>query len=235
MSTPDVDATPLRGISSMAMRNVLSAMMRCWQARGGTTFAVESVAGVVAARRVAAGEAFDVAIMAADPLDALAGDGHVDRSTITPLALSSTAVAVVAGAMRPDISSAAALRETLLAARSIGCSTGPSGEQLLQMFARWGLSTGLASRIVQAPPGVPVASLIARGEVTLGFQQLSELMHVPGVDIVGVVPADVLPPTVFSGAVCSTAQHASGARELLRYLASPACDEARRSNGMEAP
>lgn len=233
MPAADGDAVALRGISSMAMRKVLSAMGRSWQAQSGTTFDLESVGGVVAARRIAEGEAFDFAVLAADALDALASRGHVVARTCTPLARSPIAVAVAAGATRPDISTASALRDAVLAARSIGYSTGPSGDQLLRLFERWGIASTLVSRIIQASPGVPVGALIARGEVALGFQQLSELIDVPGVDVIGVLPAHVQAPTIFAGAVCAAAKHGAAARELLAHFASPAGDEARRSNGME--
>jgi len=233
MSVDDVDAVTLRGISSMAMRKVLSAMGRSWTARSGSRVDIESVGGVVAAGRVANGEAFDFTVLATDALARLAERGHVVAKTVTPLARSSSAVAIAAGAKPPDISTEFALKNAFLDARSIGYSTGPSGDQLLRLFERWGIASVLASRIVQASPGVPVAALVARGEVEIGFQQLSELVDVPGVDVVGTLPAHVQPPTAFAGAVCTAARHPAAARELLAFFASPAGDEARRSNGME--
>jgi len=219
----------------MAMRKVLSEMGRAWEARTRHILNIESVGGVVAARRVADGEAFDFAVLAAESLDAVARGGHVIASTCTPLARSSTAVAVAAGAKRPDIWTESALRDAVLGATGIGYSTGPSGDQLMRLFERWGIADTIASRIVQAPPGEPVAALVARGEAELGFQQLSEMMDVPGVDVVGVLPAHVQAPTVFAGAVCSVAKHPSAACDLLAFFASPAGDEARRRNGMDAP
>ncbi len=235
MPADDVDAVTLRGISSMAMRKALSAMGGSWAAQSGKRVDIESVGGVVAARRVADGEAFDFTGLAANALAALAVRGHVVAHTCTPLARSSTAVAVAAGATPPDITTESALRNALVGARSIGCSTGPSGDHLLRLFERWGIASVLAPRIVQASPGVPVAALVARGEVEIGLQQLSELLDVPGVDVVGSLPAHVQPPTIFAGAVCSVAKHASAACDLLAYFASPAGDEARRRNGMDPP
>src|SRR5690606_37393516 len=99
--------------------------------------------------------------------------------------------AVRAGAPRPDIGTGDALRAAVLAAPSIGYSTGPSGVALQALFARWGIADEVKQRTVQAPPGVPVGTLIARGEVALGFQQRSELIHVEGIDILGPLPADI--------------------------------------------
>src|SRR5687767_1913756 len=140
MSVIDDDSAALRGISSMAMRKVLSAIGQAWEARTRHVLNIESVGGVVAARRVADGEAFDFAVLAAESLDALARGGHVIASTCTPLARSSTAVAVAAGAKRPDISTASTLRDALLGARSIGYSTGPSGDRLMRLLDRWGIA-----------------------------------------------------------------------------------------------
>ena len=143
------------------------------------------------------------------------------------------AIAVAAGATRPDVSSESAIRDAVLRARSIGYSTGPSGEHLVRLFERWGIADSIAPRIVQAPPGVPVGTLVARGDVELGFQQLSELMHVPGVDVVGLLPPEIQVTTVFSAAVCTASSGPAAAGALLSFLASPEADAAKRRHGME--
>ena len=139
-----------------------------------------SVGGVDAARRVSDGEPFDFVVLAADAIEKLAAAGRVDPGSRTDLARSGVAIAVAAGASRPDIGTESALRDAVLHARSIGYSTGPSGTHLVRLFERWGIAEAIAPRIVQASPGVPVATLVARGEVELGFQQLSELMQRAG-------------------------------------------------------
>ena len=131
------------------------------------------------------------------------------------------------------IGNEAAVRDAILAARSIGYSTGPSGAHLTRLFERWGIAETIASRIVQAPPGVPVGALIARGEVELGFQQLSELMHLPGIDVIGALPPEIQVVTVFSAAACSACRQPDAARSLLAFLASPEADAAKRRQGME--
>lgn len=119
-------------------------------------------------------------------------------------------------------------------ASAIGYSTGPSGLALLQLLERWGIAAQVQSRMVQARPGVPVGSLVARGAVALGFQQLSELIHVPGIQIVGTLPQAVAIDTVFSGAVVATTQHAETVQRLLAFMASPAATEAKQRQGMAA-
>lgn len=226
-------ATTLSGISSMATRQVLAELAAEYRRRTAVEIAIEAVGGVDAARRVQAGEAFDIVFLAADAIDRLAAGGSVRPGSRVDLVRSPVAVAVRTGAPQPDIGSEAALREAVLSARTIGYSTGPSGTFLVGLFERWGVADQVRSRIVQAPPGVPVGSLVAKGEVELGFQQLSELLHLPGIDIVGTLPPAVAFITTFSGAICTVSQKVDDARALLADLASPAADAAKRRHGME--
>ena len=223
----------LTGISSMATRALLADLAEAWAAQGGGPLAIESVGGVDAARRVAEGEAFDLVVLALDAIDKLIAGGHAVAGTRADLVHSGVAVAVRAGAPRPDIGSEAALRQAVLAAATIGHSTGPSGTALLKLFERWGVLETLRPRIVQAPPGVPVGALVARGEVALGFQQLSELMHLPGIDLLGPMPAEVQIHTTFSAALCSRAVQPQAVRALLDWLRSPATATLKRRHGFE--
>jgi len=224
----------ITGISSMATCQFLAEAAAAWQQRGGAEVAIESVGGVDAAKRVQAGEPFDVVVLAADAIAKLAAAGHVVADSVVDLVRSGVAIAVPRGAPKPDISSEAALRAAVLSARTLGYSTGPSGVALQQLFARWGIADEIGARLVQAPPGVPVGSLVARGEVALGFQQLSELMHLDGIEVVGPMPEALQIVTTFSGAVGAASAQPSVARELLEYIRSPAVDATRRRHGMQA-
>ena len=224
----------LQGISSMATRQVLAELANAWQAKGGEPVQIESVGGVDAARRVQQGqEALDLVFLASDAIDKLQAAGRVVAGSKVNLVLSSTAVAVPASAAVPDISSEEAVRAAVLAAPSIGYSTGPSGVALQKMFERWGIAEAIQPRIVQAKPGIPVGSLVASGEVALGFQQLSELIHVSGIRIVGALPPAIAIDTVFSGAVVAGAAQADAAARLLAFMAAPEAAEAKRRQGME--
>ena len=223
----------LRGISSMATRQVLADLGAAFEQRTGCPVAIESVGGVDAAKRVAAGEAFDVVILASDAIDKLIAAGHLRAGSRVDLVRSGVAMAVRAGAPVPDVSSEAALQQAVRSARSISYSTGPSGVALAKLFERWGIAEQIAPRMVQAPPGVPVGSLVAKGEVALGFQQLSELLHVQGIQIVGPLPPAIQITTTFSAGVGVHSQQVDAARSLLAYLASPAAAEAKRKQGME--
>jgi molybdate transport system substrate-binding protein len=195
--------------------------------------AIESVGGVDAARRVAAGEAFDVVFLASDAIDKLIASGQVLPGSRVDLVRSGVALAVRTGAPRPDISSEDAVREAVLAARSLSYSTGPSGVALAQLFDRWGIAAQIKERIVVPPPGVPVGTLVAQGRVELGFQQLSELMHLPGIDVLGPLPPAIQIVTTFSGGVCAASRQPEAVRALLAYLASPATAETKRRHDME--
>ncbi|HZN47576.1 MAG TPA: substrate-binding domain-containing protein [Ramlibacter sp.] len=226
-------ATALQGISSMATRQVLGELAQAWEQRSGQPVQVESVGGVDAARRVAAGEAFDFVVLASDAIDKLVASGQAVAGSRVDLVESGVAVAVQAGAPRPDIGSEDALRRAVLAAASVGYSTGPSGVALVKLFERWGIAQELQGRLVQAPPGVPVGALVARGEVALGFQQLSELIHLEGITVVGPMPLAVQIKTIFSGALCTASTQPDAVRAMLAFMAAPEADAAKRRNGME--
>ena len=216
----------------MATRQVLADVARAWQQAGGEV-GFESVGGVEAARRAQDGETFDVVVLDATAIDKLVAAGRIIGNSKTDLARSAVAIAVRAGAPRPAIDTQAALREAVLSARTIGYSTGPSGVALQKLFERWGLAQATSPRVVQAPAGVPVGTLIARGDVELGFQQLSELMHLEGVDVIGPMPPGLEIVTTFSGGVCTQSTRADAARALLEFIRSPAADEAKRRYGMQ--
>lgn len=223
----------IKGISSMATRQVLRELSAVYQRRAGCIVKIEAAGGVDAARRVQAGETFDVVFLASDALDKLIASGRVSAGSKVDLFNSDVAVAVRAGATRPDMGSEDALRQTVLAARTIGYSTGPSGVALIRLFERWGIAADIKDRIVQAPPGVPVGTLLARGEVELAFQQLSELLHVEGIEVIGPLPGAIQITTTFSGGVCAGSRQAGTVRSLLEFMASPEAAEAKRRHGME--
>lgn len=224
----------ITGISSMATRPLLAELTAAYaQKHPGVDVAIESIGGVDAAKRVAAGEAFDVVVLAADAIDKLLAAGRVREGSKVDLVHSVVAVAVKAGAPRPDIGSEAAVRQAVLAAPTLGYSTGPSGVALGRLFERWGIAAQIAPRLVTAPPGVPVGALVARGEVALGFQQLSELMHLDGIDVLGPLPAEIQITTTFSAAICTASTQPDAARALLAFLASPEVAPIKQRHGME--
>jgi molybdate transport system substrate-binding protein len=226
-------SAPLTGISSMATSHLLADLSAAYQQRSGCVVEIQATGGVDAARRVQAGEPFDAVFLASDAIDKLIAAGRVVAGSKVDLVDSGVAAAVKAGAPKPDISSEDALRRAVLAAPSIGYSTGPSGVALVQLFERWGISAQIKDRLVQAPAGTPVGSFVARGEVALGFQQLGELIHLDGIDVIGSLPDSIQIITTFSGGICMASPQAGAARQMLEFMASADAVEAKRRNGME--
>jgi len=223
---------PLLGISSMAPRRVLADLSQLWQARTGRPVVIEAVGGVEAAQRVKAGdEPFDVVFLASRAIDALLACGRIAPASKVDLMRSATAIAVPAGMPHPPIGSEHEVRSAMLAASRIGVSTGPSGDAVQALLARWGIAGDV--HLVQAPVGIPVGQLLAEGKARLGFQQLSELVHVPGVEIVGELPAPIALETVFSAGIVNGSPHAESVRALLAFLASTQADAAKRRQGMQ--
>ena len=223
----------LTGISSMATRQILADLSGAYEQRTGCRIVFESMGGVNAARRIRAGNPADVVVLASNVMEQLEAEGHIIAGTRADLARSGIAMAVRAGAPRPSLDNEEAVRKATLDARRICYSTGPSGNHLKQLWQRWGILDVLSERIVQAPPGVPVATVLAKGEADLGFQQLSELLHEPAIDVVGPLPAEIQALTVFSAGVSTASAQGHEAQALVAYLTSSEADEAKRRYGME--
>ena len=189
--------------------------------------------GVDVAKRVQAGEAFDVVVLAANAIDQLVTDGKLLAGSRVDILKSAVAMAVPAGASMPDITTEEAVKRAVPAARKISYSTGLSGVYLRKLFKRWGILEIIKPRIVQAPPGVAVGSLIAKGDVALEFQQLSELINLQGITVVGPLPAAIQTVTTFSAGVSVTSQQPEVAATLSAFMAAPAAAVTKRKQGME--
>lgn len=225
-------ASPIRILSSMATKPLLADLVAKFEQGAAARVEVESVGGVAALKRVQANESVDIVCLAANVIDQLIAEGKIVAGSKTDLVKSGVAVAVRAGAPRVDLSSEESVKAAVVAASTVGYSTGPSGVYLTKLFERWGIADQIKDRIVLAPPGVPVGALMAKGDVELGFQQLSELMNIDGIDILGPLPDAIQLITVFSAGIAATSTQPEAARALLAFVVTDEAAEIKRANGM---
>ena len=179
----------ITGLSSMATRHILADLARDYELGHGVKVEIRSMGGVEAAKLARAGER--------DGRRRAGVEGHgrawrpkviSPEGSIRDFARSEIGIAVPAGAPRPSVDSEKAVRQAMIEAKRVGYSTGPSGDHFKALCERWGLSDSVLARALKAPPGVPVATLVANGEADLGVQQLSELIGQPGIEVVGPLP-----------------------------------------------
>ncbi|WP_109478737.1 substrate-binding domain-containing protein [Paraburkholderia sp. C35] len=183
--------------------------------------------------RLAHGEPADVVIMVGYALDALIKEGKVIPGSRVELADSRIGMVVRAGAPKPDIATVDALRQALLHAKSIAYSDSASGVYIQnEMFRKLGIEDQVGPK-AKMIPRIPVASVVANGEYELGFQQVAELLPVPGVDFVGKVPEEMQSVTRYAAGIPVGAQHPDEARALLQFLASPAAQPTVRKTGLD--
>jgi len=227
-------AASMKVISSMATRELLAALAAQYADAAGHAVVAEAAGGVDVAKRVAAGEAVDVVVLAANAIDKLIADGALLAGTRVDLVKSGVAIAVQAGAAEPAIATEADVRAAVLAAPSLSYSTGPSGVYLEKLFERWGILEQIRDRIVVPPPGVPVGSLVASGKVVLGFQQLSELINLEGIKVLGPLPDAIQTMTVFAGGISASSAAPDAARKLLEFMASQQVAPLKQQHGMAA-
>lgn len=186
-------------------------------------------------KKIAAGEVFDLVIVASPEVDTFIKDGKFVAGSKIDLVRSSVGVAVKAGAPKPDVSSGDAVKKAVLAAKSVGYSTGPSGVYMQKLFEKMGIADQVKAKAKITPPGVPVASAIRNGEAEIGFQQVSELIHEAGIDFLGPIPADIQNITVFSSGISTGAKAQTEAKALQKFLTAPAAAPTIKKHGLERP
>ena len=185
------------------------------------------------AKRVADGEVADVVMLPAAQIDDLIKLGKLIADSRVNVATSAIGVAIRAGAPKIDTGSSEGIRKALLAAKTIAYSAGPSGVHMARLIANWGLTDELKAKIVPPIPDVPIGEVVARGDAEIGFQQVSELLPVTGIDYLGPLPADIQEVTVFSAGVHKAAGTTDAARALLKFLTAPEAAAIIRKTGME--
>jgi molybdate transport system substrate-binding protein len=227
------DAAEIKVLASNAIKEAYLELVPQFEKTSENQVVTTWAGTVDIMKRMAAGETFDLVIMSGASLDELVKRGNIVPGTRVDLVKSGVGVAVRTGAPKPDISSGDALKKTLLSAKSIGLSTGPSGVYVAGLFQRMGISDEIKPKLKQVPPGVPVGTIIASGEAEIGFQQVSELIHVAGIDYIGPLPADVQHITVFSGGIHAGAKQPDAAKALVKFITAPAAVPVIKKHGLE--
>ena len=223
----------LTGLSSMATRHILADLARDYEVQTGTSVEFRSMGGVEAAKLVRAGEKADIVALASRVMRDLEAEGHVARGSVRDFARSEIGLAVAADAPRPGVENEKAVRQAMSEARRLCYSTGPSGDHFKALCEKWGLADSVLARALKAPPGVPVATLVAQGDADLGIQQLSELIGQPGVEVVGPLPPEIQAVSIFSAGVSTTSVEPEAANAFVAYLASTGAQDVIRRHGME--
>ncbi|HXF77209.1 MAG TPA: substrate-binding domain-containing protein [Methylomirabilota bacterium] len=184
--------------------------------------------------RLRRGEAVDIVIVADAVLRGFIEDGLIKADSRAPLARSTIGMAVRQGAPKPDISTVEALKRTLLQAKSIAYSASVSGEYLTtELLQRLGIAGQVLGKCRRIEGGERVGAAIARGEAEIGFQQMSELLPVPGIDHITPLPAEVQKVSVFSAGVAATTSDCAAAHAAIKFLASPQAAPAIAKSGLE--
>ena len=186
-------------------------------------------------KRIGDGEVYDLIIVGAPVIDAFIQQGKVVSGSRTELMKSAVGVAVRAGAPRPDIGSPEAVRNALLAAKSIGYSTGPSGDHVVSLIERFGITDQVKPKLKQIPTGTRIEAIVANGEAEIGFQQISELIRAPGIDYIGPLPSDIQKITVYSAGIHAIARQPEAARALANVLTGSTAASVIKHHGMEPP
>jgi molybdate transport system substrate-binding protein len=227
-------ATEIKVLSSLATKEAYLELVPAFEHASGHKVATTWAGTVDIMKRMAVGEVFDLVISSANSLGELIKQGRIIAASKADLAKTGIGIAIRKGAPRPAIASAGHLKKALLAARTVGYSTGPSGVYLVGLFERMGIGAEVKAKTRQVPTGGTVASILASGEAEIGFQQISEL-HGDGIEYIGPLPAEVQNITVFSAGVHSHATYPAEARALVQFLTSRDADPAIAAAGLERP
>jgi molybdate transport system substrate-binding protein len=227
------DAAEIKVVSTQATQEAYIELVAQFEKTTGHKVTNVFSGTINVAKRLAAGEPYDLIIMSGPAIDEQIKLGKAVAGSRVDFASSGTGLAVRKGATKPDISSADALKKTLLAAKSIGYSTGPSGLYMLSVFEKLGIAGEVKGKLKQTPSGVFVGTLIATGEAEVGFQQISELVHFDGIDYVGPLPGGLQRMTMFSAGIHAGAKQADAARALAKFITAPAAAPVIRKHGLE--
>lgn len=223
----------MKVLSTLAVMGAMRELASRYEAEAGVRIEADFAPTVALLQRLRGGEAADLGILTAQGVDDLIQEGIMRPGSRVDVALSFVGIAVKAGAPKPDISSVAAFKAALLAARSVTYSKiGASGIYFASLLERLEIAAAVNARAVVVPSGFTAERLVS-GEADLAVQQISELMVVPGIEVVGALPSEIGTVATFSGGILAASGRGEEAAEVLRFLSSPVVAEVLRGAGLE--
>ena len=226
-------AADIKVLTSNGTSAIVRAIGDAFTRQTGHTLTVKVDVAVLLQKEIEAGETFDIAVLTRSAVDALVASGAIDPATRTDIARSGIGVAVRAGAHKPDIGTVAAFRQTFLDAKSVAYTTvGGSGLHFIKMAERLGIADAVRAK-AKTQSGGAVGELVARGEAELAVQQISELLPVEGIDLVGPFPLELELVTLFTVGMSAHSQHPDAAKALITFFTTPAAREGIKAKGME--
>jgi molybdate transport system substrate-binding protein len=223
----------IKVLSSIATREAYLELVPPFEQASGHTVATTWAGTTAIMQRMAAGERYDLVMISSTELDELIRQGRIVAGSRVDLARSGIGVAVRAGAARPDIGSAEALKRALLAAKTVGYTSGPSGVYMAGLTERMGIADEVKAKHRGVPSGGTIGTIVATGEAEIGFQQVSELVHIPGIDYIGPLPAEVQCTTTFSCGLQTGAPQPEAAKALVAHLTTAAAKDVIGKHGLE--
>lgn len=226
-------AAEIKLIASAAVKEAVLDLVPAFEKASGHKVTTVWAGTEAIAKRVGGGEIVDIVLIAAPNIDKLIAEGELVAGSRADVAKSGIGVAVRAGLPRPDISSGEAIKNAVLAARSVAYSSGPSGFYLADLFKKMGIAEQIKDKVQQTPSGVQVGELVARGVADLGFQQVSELLHLQGIQYLGPLPPGIQHVTIFSAGLHRAAPEPAAAKALVKFLTAPEAGPFISKSGME--
>jgi molybdate transport system substrate-binding protein len=233
MVVGDARAAEIKVIASNATKEAVIDLIPAFEKSTGHKVTMLWAGTEAITKRISGGEVVDVVLIAAPNIDKLISEGKLVGGSLTNIAKSGIGVAVRAGLAKPDISSGEAVKKAVLDARSVAYSSGPSGFYVVELLKKMGIADQIKDKVKQTPSGVQVGEVVARGDADLGFQQISELLHLKGIHYLGPLPPDIQYLTVWSTGLHSGAPQPDAAKALVKYLSGPDAAASIRKAGME--
>jgi molybdate transport system substrate-binding protein len=223
----------IKVLSSIATKEAYLELVPQFESATGHRVATTWAGTTAIMQRMAAGERYDLIVVSSTELDELIRQGKIVSGSRVDLAKSGIGIAVRAGAPRPDVRSSTALKQALLAAKTVGYTSGPSGVYMAGLMEKMGIATEMRPKHRGVPSGGTIGTIVANGGAEIGFQQVSELVHIPGIDYIGPLPPDIQCVTVFSCGLQAGASQPDAAKALMAFLTTPAAKNVMTKHGLE--